>query len=160
MGKNLSGKDVAILVTDGFEQIELTEPKEALEQAGAKAYVVAPARENIAGKWQVKAWKSSLGEWGKQFDVDVPLDEAQSRDFDALLLPGGVMSADKLRMSPDAVRFVREFLEANKPVAAICHGPAMLIEAGVVRGRNVTSYPSLKTDSKSTAAWRNSSSLP
>ena len=138
MAKNLEGLKVAILVAEGFEQVELTEPKKALENAGAQTSVVSPVKD------QVQGWKHF--EKGDRFPVDVPLGEANSRDFDALLLPGGVANPDQLRIIPEAIEFVRQFFAADKPVAAICHGPWPLIEAGVVRGRTMTSWPSLKTD--------------
>ena len=134
----LNGKKVAILVADGFEQVELTGPKEALEGAGASTQIVSPSD----GK--VKGWQHT--EWGDEFPVDVQLDEANSADYDALLLPGGVMNPDKLRANPDAVNFVKSFFDAGKPVAAICHGPWTLVEAGVVKGRTLTSYESIHTD--------------
>ena len=120
---NLSGKKIAILATDGFEQVELTDPKKALEQAGAKTEVISPHGGEIKG------WKST--EWGDKVKVDRELNAAKAEDYDALLLPGGVMSPDKLRMDQNAVTFVKKFFDAGKPVAAICHGPQMLIEAGV-----------------------------
>ena len=138
MANNLSNKTVAILVADGFEQVELTEPKKALEQAGAKTHIVSPAE----GK--VKGWDTD--KWGEQVQVDVPLQQADSSKYDALLLPGGVMNPDKLRMDEDALNFVRSFFEAGKPVAAICHGPWTLINAGVANGREMTSWPSLQVD--------------
>jgi protease I len=138
MTKNLDGVKVAILVAEGFEQVELTEPKKALEKAGAQTRIGSPVKD------QVQGWNHF--EKADPFPVDVPLGEADSRDFDALLLPGGVANPDQLRIIPEAVKFVREFFSANKPVAAICHGPWPLIEAGVVRGRTMTSWPSLKTD--------------
>lgn len=141
---HLQGKKVAILVTDGFEQVELLEPRKALDQAGATTKVVSPA-----GK-KAKGWKHK--EWGDEVLVDVPLDFARADEFDALLLPGGVMNPDNLRMNPKAVEFVKYFTDAGKPVAAICHGPWTLIEAGAVRGRTVTSWPSLKTDLKNAGA--------
>ncbi|PYX48198.1 MAG: protease [Acidobacteria bacterium] len=140
----LQGKKVAILVTDGFEQSELLEPKKALEQAGSKTQVVSPANK------KVKGWNHT--EWGQEVPVDVPLDSANPEQFDALLLPGGVMNPDHLRMNPKAVEFVKHFTDAGKPVAAICHGPWTLIEAGAVRGRTMTSWPSLKTDLKNAGA--------
>lgn len=136
--KNLNGKRVAILVENGFEQVELTEPKKALDQAGAKTEIISPA-----GK-QVKGWAEK--DWGDQFNVDVPLDAAKAEDYDALVLPGGVMNPDKLRGNKKAQKFVKAFFDAGKPVAAICHGPWTLIDAGVVEGRKLTSYPSLQTD--------------
>lgn len=138
MSNKLDGKRVAILATEGVEQIELTEPKKALEQAGAKTEVISPKD----GKF--KAW--NLKEWGNEIKVDVSLKSADPNNYDALLLPGGVMNPDFLRMDPQAVQFVKSFFEAHKPVAAICHGPWMLVEADVVRGRKLTSWPSLKTD--------------
>jgi protease I len=144
MNEQLNGKRVAILVTDGFEQVELTEPKQALELAGATTHIVSPA------KGQVKGWKHT--EWGDQFPVDLPLEQAQPDDFDALLLPGGVMNPDKLRANKQAVQFVKSFFEAGKPIAAICHDPWTLIEAGAVQGRKMTSYESIKTDLKNAGA--------
>jgi protease I len=138
MPNNLQGKTVAILATDGFEQSELLKPRQALEEAGAKTQVVSPTENKIKG-WDEK-------DWGKEVDVDVELKSADASRYDALLLPGGVMNPDRLRMNPDAVRFVKSFLDHGKPVAAICHGPWMLVETGAVRGRTVTSWPSLKTD--------------
>ncbi len=140
----LSGKRVAILVADGFEQVEMTDPRKALDEAGAGTDLVSPA------KAKVKGWQHT--EWGDEFDVDVPLDRANPGEYDALLLPGGVMNPDKLRAIPKAVEFVKAFFEAHKPVAAICHGPWMLVEAGVVRGRTVTSFGSIKTDLKNAGA--------
>jgi protease I len=143
---NLQGKKVAILATDGFEQSELLEPRKALDEAGATTQVVSPTGKKIKG-WDQK-------DWGKEVSVDVPLDSANAEEFDALLLPGGVMSPDQLRMNPMAVQFVKQFTDAGKPVAAICHGPWTLVEAGAVRGRTMTSWPSLKTDLKNAgASW-------
>jgi deglycase len=135
---NLDGLRVAILATDGFEQVELTEPRKALERAGAITQVVSPESGRI------RSWRH--GEWGDSIPVDVPLEAARVEDFDALVLPGGVMNPDKLRTVSEAVALVRAFFEQNKPVAAICHGPWMLLEAGVVRGRRLASWPSLRTD--------------
>lgn len=134
----LSGMKVAILAAEGFEQAELTQPRKALQDAGAATMVVSPA------KGEVQGWKHF--DKAERVKVDVPLDQADAADFDALLLPGGVANPDQLRTMPQAVQFVRAFFEAGKPVAAICHGPWTLIEAGVVRGRTLTSWPSLKTD--------------
>jgi protease I len=143
---NLQGKKVAILATDGFEQSELLEPRKALDEAGATTQVVSPAGKKIKG-WDQK-------DWGKEVSVDVPLDSAHAEEFDALLLPGGVMNPDQLRMNPTAVQFVKQFTDAGKPVAAICHGPWTLVEAGAVRGRTMTSWPSLKTDlNNAGASW-------
>jgi protease I len=138
MEAKLSGKRVAILVADGFEQVELTEPRKALQEAGAQTFLISPA------PGQVKGWQHT--EWGEVFPVDVPLDSADVNSYDALLLPGGVMNPDKLRMNPKAVQLVKAFFDAGKPVAAICHGPWTLVEANVVRGRTLTSWPSLQTD--------------
>ena len=140
----LEGKRVAILVADGFEQVELTEPRKALDDAGAETCVVSPAE----GK--VKGWNHT--EWGYEVDVDQPLERARSQDYDALVLPGGVINPDKLRVIPEAVALVRAFFEERKPVAAICHGPWTLIEAGVATGRRLTSWPSLRTDLKNAGA--------
>jgi protease I len=144
MAKRIDGKRVALLVTEGFEQVELTEPRKALEEAGADVRLVSPA----GGR--VRAWKHT--DWGDEFDVDLPLSAARVEDFDALVLPGGVLNPDKLRMDEDAVGFVRDFFGASKPVAAICHGPWMLVEADVVRGRKVTSYPSIRRDLENAGA--------
>jgi protease I len=142
--ETLNGLKVAILVTDGFEQVEMTEPRKALDQAGAETQLVSPK------DGQVKAWKFT--EWGDEFPVDVPLAQAHPDDFDALLLPGGVINPDKLRTLPEAVAFAKAFFDAGKPVASICHGPWTIIEAGAARGRRLTSWPSLKTDLKNAGA--------
>jgi protease I len=134
----LHGKRVAILVENGFEQVEMTEPRKALKRAGAETKIVSP----VNGK--VKGWDQT--KWGDEFPVDLALSAAEGEDFDALLLPGGVLSPDKLRINPDAIRFVKAFVAAGKPIAAICHGPWTLIETGAVMARNMTSWPSLKTD--------------
>lgn len=131
-------KKVAILVTDGFEQVELTEPKQALERAGIETEIVSPAEERVRG-WD-------FGEWGEQFPVDVAVGQAEAKNYTALLLPGGVLNSDKLRMDTESIRFIRAFFQADKVVAAICHGPWTLIEAKVVEGRTLTSYPAVKTD--------------
>lgn len=143
MAQELNGRKIAILVDEGFEQVELTEPKMALEEAGAETQV-------ISSKDWVKAWNRN--EWGDEFPVSVKLAAANPGDYDALLLPGGVMNPDKLRRDPKALKFVRAFFEAGKPVAAICHGPWTLIDAGVVRGRKLTSYESIQTDLKNAGA--------
>jgi len=144
MANELHGKKVAILVENGFEQAELTGPKEALDKAGAQTSIVSPQAEKVKG-WQ-------HAQWGDEFPVDVPLDKADPSEFDALLLPGGVMNPDKLRINKKAVAFVRRFFDDRKPVAAICHAPWTLIEAGVVAGRRVTSWPSVSTDLKNAGA--------
>jgi len=145
--ENLNGTKVAILVTDGFEQVELTEPRKALDQAGAKTSIVSPKKDRVRG------WKFT--EWGEELPVDLPLANAKAEDFDALLLPGGVMNPDHLRMNDDAVQFVKSFFNANKPVAAICHAPWTIIEAGAADGRRIASWPSLKTDLRNAGAeWK------
>jgi protease I len=146
---SLSGKRVAILATDGVEQVELTAPRKALDAAGASTKVVSPKSGSIKG------WNHT--DWGDPIKVDVTLDNTSPDDYDALMLPGGVMNPDHLRMNENAVNFVRAFFEAGKPVAAICHGPWLLVEADVVRGRNVTSWPSLQTDLRNAGAhWTDS----
>lgn len=138
MSSALTNKRVAILATDGFEYVELVEPRKALDEAGAKTEVISPK------EGQIKGWNHT--DWGDSVKVDVNLKSANPSNYDALLLPGGVMNPDHLRQDKQAVRFVKAFFEAHKPVAAICHGPWMLVEAGVVKGRTVTSWPSLQTD--------------
>lgn len=138
MSTNLKGKKIAILVADGFEQIELTGPKEALEAAGAEIEIVSPAEGEVQG------WNHD--EKADLFPVDMPLNLARSDDYDALVLPGGVRNPDQLRMSTRAVEFVDGFFATGKPVAAICHAPWLLIETEVIKGRNITSWPSLKSD--------------
>ena len=140
----LNGKRVAILATDGVEEVELTEPRKALDEAGARTQVVSPKSDKI------KAWQHD--HWGSEIRVDVALDRASANDFDALMLPGGVMNPDRLRMDEQAVRFVQSFFQAGKPVAAICHAPWLLVEANVVHGRTVTSWPSLQTDLRNAGA--------
>ena len=145
----LSGKRVAILATDGVEQVELLEPRKALDAAGATTTVVSLKSGSIQGFNHDKP--------GNKIDVDTVLDSTSADDFDALLLPGGVANPDKLRTEESAVNFVRAFFDAGKPVAAICHGPWLLVEADVVRGRNVTSWPSLHTDLANAGAnWTDS----
>ena len=140
----LNGKRVAILATDGVEQVELTEPRKALEDAGSTVQLVSPKNGKI------KAWQHD--HWGDELKVDLQLDQARAENFDALMLPGGVMNPDQLRLDPTAVEFVRSFFLAGKPVAAICHAPWLLVEADVVRGRTVTSWPSLRTDLRNAGA--------
>jgi protease I len=137
MSKKLSGKRVAVLVEHGFEQVELTKPVEALKEEGAEVFIVSK-HDKVKGWQHVK--------WGDEIKADTSLEKAKAQDYDALLLPGGVMNPDKLRMDAKAVAFVKHFMETGKPVAAICHGPWTLIETGLIRGRKVTSWPSLKTD--------------
>src|SRR5690349_10802686 len=136
--KDLTGKRVAILVEEGFEQVELIKPRKALDKAGATTEIVSPREQQVRG-WNVK-------KWGKFVAVDAALDASDPTNYDALLLPGGVMNPDKLRMNPKAVEFVKHFFDAGKPVAAICHGPWMVVEAGGASGRTLTSWPSLQTD--------------
>src|SRR6476661_1563932 len=136
--ETLDGLRVAILATDGFEQSELTRTRKALDEAGATTEVVSPKEETVRG-WNHK-------EWGMDVDVDQPLEDADPRDYDALVLPGGVMNPDALRMQPQAVAFVKAFFDAAKPVAAICHGPWTVIESGAAKGHRMTSWPSLRTD--------------
>ncbi|MFL6351291.1 MAG: type 1 glutamine amidotransferase domain-containing protein [Bryobacteraceae bacterium] len=138
MSDKLTGKRIAILATDGVEQIELLEPQKALQAAGAKTDVISPKDGKIKG------WNHT--EWGQEIAVDVNLKSADQNNYDALLLPGGVMNPDHLRMEPAAVQFVKSFFDSRKPVGAICHGPWLLVEADVIRGRKVTSWPSLRTD--------------
>lgn len=135
---------VLIMATDGFEQSELEEPKELLEDAGYEVLVASPEEGSIQG------WDED--DWGDDVDVDLSVDEANADDFDALLLPGGQINPDKLRMDPQAVQLVRDFVDAGKPVAAICHGPWLLVEADAVRGKRVTSWPSVRTDLKNAGA--------
>ncbi|WP_374949040.1 type 1 glutamine amidotransferase domain-containing protein [Mucilaginibacter sp.] len=135
---NLSNKKVALLTEEGFEQVELTSPKEALEAAGATVHIISPK----SGK--IKAWDKT--DWGIEVDVDKVLTDVSPDDYDALVLPGGVLNPDKLRQNKDAVAFVSAFLDEGKPVAAICHGPQLLIETGMISGRKLTSFPSLQTD--------------
>lgn len=141
---SLSNRKVAILTEEGFEQVELTSPKAALKAAGAQVDVISPK----SGK--IKAWDKT--NWGIEIDVDRQLSDVSPDEYDALVLPGGVLNPDKLRQNVEAVAFVASFLEEGKPVAAICHGPQMLIETDMVRGRRLTSYPSLQTDLKNAGA--------
>lgn len=136
----LSGKKVAILTENGFEESELTSPKQALEQAGAQVDIVSPQRD------KVRAWDHD--HWSIVLPVDVVLKDARAEDYDALMVPGGVFNPDKMRMNKDCVEFAQHFLESGKPVAAICHGPQLLIETGLLKGRKMTSYPSVQTDLK------------
>ncbi len=140
----LEGLNVAILVTDGFEQVELTEPRKALDEAGATTRIVSPKHP------RVRAW--NFTDWGIELPVDVELGQARPEDFDALLLPGGVINPDSLRIEPNAVAFAKAFFDARKPVASICHGPWTVIETGAAQGRRMTSWPSLRTDLKNAGA--------
>jgi protease I len=141
---DLKKMKIAFLVADGFELVELSEPRKALDDAGAVTVVVSPKRE------YVRSWEFT--DWGTTFPVEVLLDSANVQDFDALVLPGGVLNPDTLRIIPKAVDFVKAFFDAGKPVAAICHGPWTLIEAGAAKGRRMTSWPSLRSDLKNAGA--------
>ena len=134
---NLSGKKIAIISEDGFEELELTSPKKALEDAGATVHIISDLQN-------IKAWDTD--HWSIVLPVDVNIHHANSDDYDALLLPSGVINADKMRTMADYISFASEFLETGKPVATICHGPQVLIETGMLKGKDMTSYPSIKTD--------------
>ncbi len=138
MEKKISGLKIAIVVANGFEQSEMVEPKKALDEAGAETVIISP----IGGK--VKGWKDK--NWGDEFTVDKKIEEIKAEDFDGILLPGGVMNPDTLRLYPSVINFIKEFVKANKPIAAICHGPWTLIDAEAIEGRKITSWPSIKTD--------------
>lgn len=144
MADKLKGKHVAILATNGVEQSELTAPMEALRNAGASVDLISLDKNGI------KAWNEK--NWGDTFDVDVEIGDADPDQYDSLVLPGGVMNPDRLRIDTRAVEFVKAFFEQGKPVAAICHAPWLLVEADVVRGRRVTSWPSLQTDLRNAGA--------
>jgi protease I len=144
MNVEIKGKKIAILATDGYEQVELTDPKKNLEQAGATVDVIS------IKKGQIKGWDKT--DWGKSVKVDHLVSEVKPSDYDGLVLPGGQINPDKLRTDQGAVSFIREFVESGKPVAAICHGPWGLIEADVVKGKTVTSWPSVHTDLKNAGA--------
>jgi protease I len=138
MESKIRGMKIAIVAADGFEQSELMEPKKALEQEGAITVVISPQ----AGK--IKGWKDK--NWGDEIKVDTQIDEAIEDDFDGLLLPGGVINPDTLRLHPSVINFIHEFVQSNKPIAAICHGPWTLIDAQAVKGKKITSWPSIKAD--------------
>ena len=144
MTSTLQGKKIAILATDGFEQSELLQPRKALDEAGAHTEVIAPKGGEIKG------WNHTG--WGESVKVDKTLQQANPNDYDALVLPGGVMNPDHLRMDPKAVEFVRHFVSAGKTIGAICHGSWTLLETGALKGKTVTSWPSLKTDLKNAGA--------
>jgi protease I len=145
----LKGKRVAIVATDGFEQLELTEPQKYLKNEGADVDVISLKSGSIKG------WDKT--DWGDNVDVDKVIDDVQVAQYDALVLPGGQINPDKLRLEPSVVNFVREFMNSGKVVAAICHGPWTLIEADTVRGKHMTSWPSLKTDLRNAGAqWQDS----
>jgi deglycase len=144
MAGKLDGKKVAILVTDGFEQVEMTKPREALQAAGAKTKIVSLKSGKIQGMHHADK--------GEEFDVDLTLGDARPEEFDALTIPGGLMNPDTLRSNEEALEFTRHFFNEGKPVAAICHAPWVLIDAGVVRGRTLTSWPAIKTDVRNAGA--------
>ncbi len=136
--KNLEGKRVALLTEDGFEEVELTSPKKALEEAGAQVDIVSPKQDNVRG------WNKN--DWSIELSVDVEVSEANPNDYDALLIPGGVINPDKMRRNRYCIDFAKAFMEDDKPIAAICHGPQLLIETGMLKGKNMTSFYSIKTD--------------
>jgi protease I len=138
MARDVQGKKVAILTENGFEEVELTSPMNALEQAGAEVYIVSPQKD------KVKAWDHD--HWSIELEVDQHLSEANPEDYDMLLIPGGVINPDTMRTNPECVAFAQHFMEQGKPLAAICHGPQLLIETGMLNNRKMTSYPSIKTD--------------
>ena len=144
MANRLQNLRIAVLATDGFEESELAEPVAALKEEGARVVIVSPKPDSIKG------W--SKGNWSRDISVDLKLENADAKDFDALLLPGGVINPDRLRLEPKAVEFVKAFFDDYKTVAAICHGPQLLIEADAVRGKVLTSWPSLTTDLKNAGA--------
>lgn len=147
MAQNLKGKKVAILIADGFEEVEMTKPREALKNAGAITYIISPV---IPEKNKVRAWHNH--EWSNSYNVDIHLEEAIASDYDALLLPGGVMNPDTLRLYSKAIDFIAKIGKAGKPIAAICHGPWTLIDAKLVKGKTVTSWPSLRVDLENAGA--------
>lgn len=136
--QKLAGKRVAIITENGFEEVELTSPLQALKDAGANVQIVSPQKD------KVKAWDHD--HWSIELPVDVQIDSANWEDYDALMVPGGVLNPDKTRVNEKCIEFVKQFLNSGKPVAAICHGPQLLIETGLLKGRTMTSYPSIKTD--------------
>ncbi len=140
----LHGKKIAILIDNGFEEVEMTKPRTALNEAGAETFIVSPQQS------KVRAW--NFTDWSQDYPVDRPLDRANPDEYDALLLPGGVINPDRLRMQPKAVAFAKSFFEAGKPVASICHGPWMIIEVGAARGKRLATWPSLKTDVRNAGA--------
>jgi protease I len=142
--KDLTGKKVAILVADNFEQVEMTGPRKALDQAGVATFIVSPTKGEVKGVHHDQP--------GDKFKVDMPLADAKQTEFDALLIPGGLMSPDQLRQDPKAVSLVKDFVSSGKPIFAICHGPWLLEEANAVKGRTMTSWPGIKTDLKNSGA--------
>jgi protease I len=149
MNNQLNGMRVAVLVTDGFEQVEMTEPRKALQEAGAKVDLIAPKKDQVQGM--------NHDDKGEKFRVDRNLEGVSADEYDALLLPGGVANPDRLRTMPEAVQFAKDFAQSGKPIAAICHGPWLLVEAGLVKGRKLTSWPSLQTDIRNAGGkWEDS----
>lgn len=138
MARDVKGKRVAILTENGFEEVELTSPMKALKEAGAEVHIISPQKE------KVKAWNHD--HWTMELPVDKQLGDASPEDYDMLVLPGGVLNPDKLRLDKECIEFAQHFLEQGKPLAAICHGPQLLIETGMLEGRTMTSYPSVRTD--------------
>lgn len=145
---HLTGKKILILATDGFEQSELEVPRDRLKAYGAEVVIAAPSKTKTAGK--ITGWKD--GDWGTPVTVDRTLDDVSAGDFDAIVLPGGVMNPDKLRMEEKAIDLIRAFYNDGKVVAAVCHGPWLLAEAGLLVGRNVTSFKSIRTDLENAGA--------
>jgi len=145
---SLKGKKIAILSDSGFEELELTSPKKALEAAGAVVEIVSAQKDTIRG-WNHDHWSIEL-------NVDINIDDAKAENYDALMIPGGVLNSDQMRLHTNYIQFAEEFLEAGKPVATICHGPQLLIETGMISGREMTSFPSIKTDLiNAGATWQN-----
>lgn len=152
----LTGLKIAILLTTGFEQSEMTEPRKALEAAGAKVEIISPEQDthrSWLGKRQIQAWNGPKKKWGNSYTVDGYTEKAHAENYDALLLPGGVMNPDILRINPAAINFVKSFSKNNKPIAVICHGPWTLINAGLVKGKKITSWPSLELDLTNAGAY-------
>ena len=142
--KNLQSKRVDLLTENGFEEVELTSPKKAMEDAGVKVDIISPQTD------KVKAWDKD--HWSIELPVDINVSEADPPDYDALVIPGGVINPDKMRIYRDCIDFAKTFLKSGKPVAAICHGPQLLIETGLLKGKRMTSFPSLQTDLKNAGA--------
>jgi protease I len=147
MSYDLDGKTIAILATDGFEEVEFTRPRSALHEAGAATHVIAPKEAGST----IRSWNHT--DWGdEEVEVDRSAADAEVDDYDGLLLPGGVLSPDQLRLDRDSVGLVKRFFAAHRPVAAICHGPWLIVEAGAADGRRMTSYPSIRTDVQNAGA--------
>lgn len=152
MERSLKGIRVAILATDGVEQVELTGPRRALDEAGATTVLVSPPEQHFVTQDPGKIRALDTLSWGDEFDVDLALEDADPNDFHALYLPGGIINPDLLRLNPQVTSFVREFFDSGKPVASMCHGPWNIISAGVARGRRIASWPSLKDDLENAGA--------